>query len=263
MQLENLTIKEVKKRLTNKEKISSELLNKLRNDSRKGINKLAKRVERKRKKEIELKAKFKRMKKFEQQFWSQGQQKIAGIDEAGRGPLAGPVVAAAVILPKNLDLLGLDDSKKLSANKREELYALIYEKAISVGVGIVDSDQIDQINILQASYKAMKIAVKDLKYKPDYLLVDGHKLPNYVDNQLGIEDGDAKSISIAAASIIAKVTRDRILLDFADRYPEYNFSSNKGYGTKEHRNALKEYGPCPIHRRSFSTVRRSLVRNNG
>ena len=263
MQLEELTIKEVKQRLNNKSNISAKLLNKLKNDTRKGINKLAEKVERERKKQAELEAKFKRMKKFEQQFWSKGQQKIAGIDEAGRGPLAGPVVASAVILPKNIELLGLDDSKKLSKTKREKLYELIYKQAIAVGVGIVDSDEIDKINILQASYKAMKIAVKDLKYKPDYFLVDGHRIPDYKENQLGIEDGDAKSISIAAASIIAKVTRDRILLDFADRYPEYNFSSNKGYGTQEHRDALEECGPCPIHRRSFSTVRRSLRNNNG
>ncbi len=263
MNLDELTIKEVKQELKKIDNVSARLLNELKNDSRKGINKLAQKVERQREKQRELKAKFKRMTKFEQQIWSQGKQKIAGIDEAGRGPLAGPVVASAVILPKNIQLLGLDDSKKLSEAKREKLYSLIYEQAIAVGVGIVDSEEIDKLNILQASYKAMKIAVKDLKYRPDYLLVDGYRIPDYKENQLGIEDGDAKSISIAAASIVAKVTRDRILLDFAKKYPEYNFSSNKGYGTQEHRDALIEHGPCPIHRRSFSIVRRNLVNNNG
>lgn len=176
---------------------------------------------------------------------------ICGIDEAGRGPLAGPVVAGAVILDKNTEILYLNDSKKLSEKKRESLYDEIMEKAIAVGVGIVDEKVIDEINILQATYKAMRMAIANLSVKPQVLLNDAVIIPEVDIPQEKIIKGDAKSVSIAAASIIAKVTRDRIMVEYDENYPEYGFASHKGYGTKAHIDIIKEIGPCPIHRRSF------------
>jgi len=176
---------------------------------------------------------------------------ICGIDEVGRGPLAGPVMAAAVILPKDLRIPYINDSKKLSASKREELYEIISEKALAIGLGMVNQERIDEINILQATYEAMHQAISHLKITPDYLLVDAVHIPKVDIPQAGIVKGDAKSISIAAASIIAKVTRDRIMTDYDKVYPEYGFAGNKGYGSAEHIEALKKYGPCPLHRKTF------------
>ena len=179
---------------------------------------------------------------------------ICGIDEAGRGPFAGPVVAGAVILDWNnpeKEILYLNDSKKLSEKKREELYDVIMERAISVGVGIVDSKTIDEINILQATYMAMRQAIEKLNPGPDFVLADAVTIPGISIPQEGIIKGDAKSISIAAGSIIAKVTRDRMMLEYDKKYPEYGFASHKGYGTKAHIEAIKKYGMLDIHRRSF------------
>ena len=176
---------------------------------------------------------------------------ICGIDEVGRGPLAGPVVAGAVILPKDCEILYLNDSKKLSEKRRELLYEQILKQAIAVGLGIVGPERIDQINILQATYEAMRMAVGQLSVKPDILLNDAVTIPQVEIPQVPIVKGDAKSVSIAAASIVAKVTRDRMMVQYEERMPGYQFSSNKGYGTAAHIAALKELGPCPIHRRSF------------
>ena len=176
---------------------------------------------------------------------------ICGIDEAGRGPLVGPVVAAAVILPKDARILYVNDSKQLSEKKREELYDVIMKEAVSVGVGIASSARIDEINILQADYEAMREAVSKLNPAPDILLNDAVIIPQLEMKQVSIIKGDAKSLSIASASIIAKVTRDRMMYEYDKLYPEYGFASHKGYGTKAHTEALKQYGPCPIHRRSF------------
>ena len=176
---------------------------------------------------------------------------ICGIDEVGRGPFAGPVVAAAVILPKNSGLLSLNDSKKLSEKKREELFEEIQKEAVAIGVGCVGPKVIDQINILQATYEAMRQAVGNLCVKPDLLLNDAVVIPGLTMKQIPIVKGDAKSISIGAASIIAKVTRDRMMEQYEILFPGYGFSSNKGYGTKEHIEAIKENGMTPIHRRSF------------
>lgn len=176
---------------------------------------------------------------------------ICGIDEVGRGPLAGPVVAGAVILPKECDLLYINDSKKLTEKKREELYDIIMEKAISVGIGYASPERIDEINILQATYEAMREAINKLSVSPDILLNDAVTIPEVSCKQVPIIKGDAKSISIGAASIIAKVTRDRLMVDYDTVYPEYGFASNKGYGASVHIEALKKYGPTPIHRRSF------------
>lgn len=178
-------------------------------------------------------------------------QYICGIDEVGRGPLAGPVVAAAVILPKDQPILYLNDSKKLSEKKREALYAEIMEKAVGVGIGIVSPQRIDEINILQATYEAMRMAISKLPVRPDVLLNDAVTIPEVDVAQVPIIKGDAKSVSIAAASIIAKVTRDRLMVEYDEVLPGYDFASNKGYGTKAHIAGLKELGPTPIHRRTF------------
>ncbi len=176
---------------------------------------------------------------------------VCGIDEAGRGPLAGPVVAGAVILPPDCQILYINDSKKLSAKKREELYSVIMEEAVAVGVGMVSPQRIDEINILQATYEAMREAIHNLSVEPDILLNDAVTIPEVAIQQVPIIKGDAKSISIGAASIIAKVTRDRLMEEYDKILPEYGFASNKGYGTKAHIEALKTYGATPIHRRSF------------
>lgn len=176
---------------------------------------------------------------------------ICGIDEAGRGPLAGTVVAAAVILPKDARLLYVNDSKQLSEKKREELYDVIMREAVSVGVGIASPERIDEINILQADYEAMRDAVSQLTPQPDLLLNDAVIIPQLTMKQISIIKGDAKSLSIASASIIAKVTRDRLMYEYDKMYPEYGFASNKGYGSKTHIAAIKEHGACPIHRKTF------------
>ena len=178
-------------------------------------------------------------------------QAICGIDEVGRGPFAGPVVAAAVILPKDCDILYLNDSKKLSEKKRELLYDEIYEKAVAIGIGMSSEEVIDEINILQATYKAMQQAISKLSIKPDLLLNDAVTIPDVEIEQVPIIKGDAKSASIAAASIVAKVTRDRMMKEYNTIYPGYDFAKNKGYGTKAHIEGIKKQGICDIHRRTF------------
>ena len=189
------------------------------------------------------------MKEYEKKY--QDYSYICGIDEAGRGPLAGPVVAGAVILPRDCEILYLNDSKKLSAKKREELYDEIIDKAIAVGVGMSSPARIDEINILQATYEAMRFAIQNLKTAPDILLNDAVTIPGVTIRQVPIIKGDAKSVSIAAASIIAKVTRDRLMVKYDEIMPEYGFAGNKGYGSAAHIEALKKYGPTPIHRNTF------------
>ena len=189
------------------------------------------------------------MKEYEYRYAKKGF--LCGIDEAGRGPLAGPVVAGAVILPKDCEILYLNDSKKLSEKKRELLYEEIMEKAIATGIGAVSPKRIDEINILQATYEAMRMAIANLGMQPDILLNDAVTIPGVEIEQVPVIKGDAKSISIAAASIIAKVTRDRMMVQYEDLFPEYGFASNKGYGSPKHIEALKRFGPCGIHRRSF------------
>lgn len=176
---------------------------------------------------------------------------ICGIDEVGRGPLAGPVVAGAVILPKGSRILYINDSKKLSAKKREELFEIIQKEAISVGIGMASPERIDEINILQATYEAMRQAIANLSVEPELLLNDAVTIPEVTIKQVPIIKGDAKSISIGAASIMAKVYRDRMMEEYDKLFPGYDFASNKGYGSKEHIEALHRLGPCPIHRRSF------------
>ena len=194
------------------------------------------------------------MLEFEEKYWSSGKEYIAGIDEAGRGPLAGPVVAAAVILPHGIELPEVNDSKKISEKKRERLYDEINDAALAVGVGVVHEEEIDKKNILQATYKAMRQSIGQLTLKPDILLVDGNKADIRHYEQKSIIDGDQKSLSIAAASIIAKVTRDRIMRQYDIVFPEYGFAKHKGYGTKQHIEAITMRKAAPIHRQSFNPV---------
>ena len=218
-------------------------------DARSGVQKL---IASYRKKEEALRLERERlslMKSYERKY--KDAEMICGIDEAGRGPLAGPVVAGAVILPKDCEILYLNDSKKLSASRREALYDEIMEKAVAVGVGMASPARIDEINILQATYEAMRQAIDNLKVKPDLLLNDAVTIPEVVIPQVSIIKGDAKSVSIAAASIVAKVTRDRLMEEYDKVLPGYGFASNKGYGSAEHIKALQTLGPTPIHRRSF------------
>ena len=210
------------------------------------------RQQREQRRQEKLKAEKERleaMRVYERQYKDRGF--LCGIDEVGRGPLAGPVVAGAVILPKDCEILYLNDSKKLSEKKRELLYDEIMEKAVAVGIGAVSPEKIDEINILQATYEAMRIAISKLSVRPELLLNDAVTIPAVDIPQVPIIKGDAKSVSIAAASIIAKVTRDRMMVQYEELYPGYEFASNKGYGSARHIAALKELGPCPIHRRSF------------
>lgn len=226
-----------------------ELIKTYSSDQRSGVRTLIKNAEKKLtnlEKEIE---RTEKMKEYEYAYKEYSY--ICGIDEVGRGPLAGPVVAGAVILPTNCDILYLNDSKQLTEKKREELYDVIMEKALAAEVGFVSPKRIDEINILNATYEAMRKAIEKLDPRPDILLNDAVTIPGITIKQVPIIKGDAKSISIAAASIIAKVTRDRLMVKYDAVYPEYGFASNKGYGAKAHMDALRRLGPTPIHRRSF------------
>lgn len=191
------------------------------------------------------------MEPFEKEIRAEGFKLVAGLDEAGRGPLAGPVVAAAVVLPPRVRLPGVYDSKRLSARQREESFSLLQKRASAIGIGIVEAGEIDRLNIHRASLKAMEKAVAALPCFPDFLLIDGLFTLDLPVSQRAIVKGDQKCLSVAAASIVAKVTRDRIMIAYHQQYPEYNFARHKGYGTKEHLQALEKYGRCPIHRRTF------------
>ena len=218
-------------------------------DERAGVKKLVETARKRYEKLQEELARTEALKKYEKEY--DDYTDICGIDEVGRGPLAGPVVAGAVILPKDCDILYINDSKKLSAAKREELYDVIMERAVATGIGMAGPERIDEINILQATYEAMREAIANMNPKPDLLLNDAVTIPQVDIPQVPIIKGDAKSISIGAASIIAKVTRDRLMVAYEELYPEYDFASNKGYGSAQHIAALKKYGPTPIHRTTF------------
>lgn len=225
-----------------------ELIEQCGQDARAGVRAEAERARKRRQALQKERERMQKMKRYEREYGAAGF--VCGIDEAGRGPLAGPVVAGAVILPEK-EILYLNDSKKLSPKKREELYEVIRKEAVAVGVGYASPERIDEINILQATYEAMRDAISGLSVKPGVLLNDAVTIPDISIRQVPIIKGDAKSASIAAASIIAKVTRDRLMLQYDSVFPEYGFASNKGYGSAAHIEALKAYGPCPIHRRSF------------
>ncbi len=245
------SIKEIKLLLEQTEKEQwHALFSQYRTDERAGVQKLIASYEKKLAKFHKEQERLEKMLEFERKYGDTFSC-ICGIDEAGRGPFAGPVVAGAVILPVGLKIEGLNDSKQVSPKRREELYDIIMDQAVSVGVGMASPGRIDEINILQATYEAMKHAVEDLDVVPDLLLNDAVTIPQIPIRQVGIIKGDGRSLSIAAASIIAKVTRDRMMVDYDEIYPEYGFAKNKGYGSKEHIEALKKYGPCPIHRSTF------------
>ena len=227
-------------------------IEKYSNDTRSGVQKLIKQCEIRIQKAIDEEKRLENMLVYEKKYYDICDF-VCGIDEAGRGPLAGPVVAGAVILPKNHKIAYLNDSKQLSEKKREELYNQIMTEALAVGVGIVSPERIDEINILQATYEAMRQAINQLKFQPEILLNDAVIIPNVSIPQEKIIKGDAKSLSIAAASIIAKVTRDRMMKGYHELFPEYGFDKHKGYGSKDHIEAIKKYGPSPIHRRTFIT----------
>lgn len=245
-----LSLKEIKE-ILEKTELSSlpQVIGAWRADERTGVQKLLESWDKKYARYREELNRLEKMREYERSYPQYTY--ICGIDEAGRGPLAGPVVAGAVILPPDCDILYLNDSKQLSEKRREELYEEIKEKAIAWSVGIASPGLIDEINILQANYVAIRDAVAGLSVKPELLLNDAMKIPGIDLPQVSIIKGDAKSVSIAAASIMAKVTRDRIMCQYDELYPEYEFASNKGYGSAAHIAAIKAYGPCPIHRRSF------------
>ena len=251
---EKYTISQIKELLSSIHTIEDPMFQQLSLDMRKGVQTALKSCQKRIEKEQKRAEHFIEMQYYERLAYQEGASFIAGVDEVGRGPLAGPVVAAAVILPKNIEDLGFDDSKKLSSSKREEIYRLIQEKAIAIGIGIVDADIIDQVNIYQASRLAMQQAVSELKIQPDYLLIDAMKI-DVNTPQIGIIKGDAKSISIAAASIVAKQVRDQMMQEFDELYPGYDFSNNAGYGTPKHLEGLHKKGICPIHRKTFAPIK--------
>ncbi|KPB04347.1 ribonuclease HII [Bacillus sp. CHD6a] len=252
--MKNKSIKEIEKMLNDIESEKDPFLQSIKEDERKGVKALYKRWTKRKAEQEKLIDQFKEMQKYERALWQSGRRLIAGIDEVGRGPLAGPVVAAAVILPEDFYLPGLTDSKKLSSQKREHFYHYIKEYAISYGIGIVDSVAIDQVNIYEATKLAMIEAVKCLTETPDHLLIDAMKLDLALE-QTSIIKGDATSISIAAASVLAKETRDTYMKGLAKEFPQYGFDKNMGYGTREHLLALEEVGVTREHRRSFSPVK--------
>lgn len=252
--MKTLSIKDIENKLQNISENSDPFLQQLIADDRKGVQQLLtkwnKRHERKRQEE----EKFFQMSAYERQARQAGYEFIAGIDEVGRGPLAGPVVAACVILPKSFYLLGIDDSKKLTEEKREEYFRIIQEQASAIGIGLIDVEEIDSINIYEATKKAMLLSIQNLSLQPEYILVDAMKLETPYPTE-SIIKGDGKSISIAAASIVAKVTRDRLMKKIHNDYPQYHFCTNMGYGTKEHLLAIDKYGVTPYHRKSFEPIK--------
>ncbi|MYL70958.1 ribonuclease HII [Halobacillus litoralis] len=248
-----LTVAQVKERL-NDDTLTSQELALFKEDSRKGVQQLVQRYHKEIRQKQELRSQYEKMMVFEEDLFQRGFTQIAGIDEAGRGPIAGPVVAGAVILPRDYYLEGLNDSKKLSLKNREAYFERIKADA-DWGVGIVTNEEIDQINIYQASKLAMKRAVGDLSGQPEHLLIDAMELDAISSPQTKLIKGDERSVSIAAASVIAKVTRDRMMAEIDERYPMYEFRNNQGYGTKPHVEALKSHGPSPVHRKTFAPVK--------
>lgn len=227
------------------------VLDTFRSDERAGVQKLIIQYEKKKQGYVKELERLEVMRSFENRY--KDSPYICGVDEVGRGPLCGPVVACAVILPKDAQILYINDSKQLSEKKRELLYDEIMEKAIAVGIGVVSPDDIDELNILQATFKAMRIAIGNLSVEPTLLLNDAVIIPEVDIPQVNIIKGDAKSMSIAAASIVAKVTRDHMMVEYDKLFPQYALAKNKGYGSKEHIEALRKYGSCPIHRKTFIT----------
>lgn len=253
-----LTITEIKNKLKDLQTLEDPFIDECRKDQRKGVQMALLSFEKGIAKREEERRLFDSKSVFEKQIRKEGYQYIVGIDEAGRGPLAGPVVAGAVILPEDFYLPGLNDSKQLSAAKRKQYYEYIKENALAVGVGIIHSKEIDEINIYQAAKKAMLTAVDQLEIFPEYALIDAMEL-NLPVPQISLIKGDSKSVSIAAASVIAKETRDRLMMEYAEAYPQYGFEKHMGYGTSSHLEAIEKYGPVEWHRMTFAPLKDRLL----
>jgi len=248
------TIKEIKEQLANIQRLDDPLLAELEQDSRSGVIQAIAKRKRELQKQVDEDLRLEKMLAYEKELYTQGIQLIAGVDEVGRGPLAGPVVAAAVILPKACKIPGLNDSKKIPKSKHKEIYEAVLQNAVAIGIGIKDNQVIDQVNIYEATKLAMMEAIGQLEPQPQHLLIDAMKLDLPIP-QTSIIKGDANSLSIAAASIVAKVTRDQMMEEFDREYPGYDFAQNAGYGTAKHLAGLDKLGVTPIHRRSFEPVK--------
>lgn len=248
------TIKEVKERLATIDRLDHPLFEELIYDARAGVQSAINKRKRELQKQVDEDLRLEKMLTYEKELYAQGIQLIAGVDEVGRGPLAGPVVAAAVILPKNCKIPGLNDSKKIPKSKHQAIYQAVLDQAISVGIGVKDNHVIDQVNIYEATKLAMLEAIHELDPQPQHLLIDAMKLDLPI-SQASIIKGDANSLSIAAASIVAKVTRDQMMATYDQEYPGYDFAQNAGYGTTKHLEGLEKQGVSPIHRRSFEPIK--------
>ena len=248
------TIKEIKEQLANIQRLDDPLLAELEQDSRSGVIQAIAKRKRELQKQVDEDLRLEKMLAYEKELYTQGIQLIAGVDEVGRGPLAGPVVAAAVILPEDCKISGLNDSKKIPKSKHKEIYEAVLQNAIAIGIGVKDNHVIDQVNIYEATKLAMMEAIGQLEPQPQHLLIDAMKLDLPIP-QTSIIKGDANSLSIAAASIVAKVTRDQMMEEFDREYPGYDFAQNAGYGTVKHLAGLDKLGVTPIHRRSFEPIK--------
>ena len=248
------TIKEIKEQLANIQRLDDPLLAELEQDSRSGVIQAIAKRKRELQKQVDEDLRLEKMLAYEKELYTQGIQLIAGVDEVGRGPLAGPVVAAAVILPEDCKISGLNDSKKIPKSKHKEIYEAVLQNAVAIGIGIKDNQVIDQVNIYEATKLAMMEAIGQLDPQPQHLLIDAMKLDLPIP-QTSIIKGDANSLSIAAASIVAKVTRDQMMEEFDCEYPGYDFTQNAGYGTANHLAGLDQLGVTPIHRRSFEPIK--------
>ena len=248
------TIKEIKEQLASIQRLDDPLLTELEQDSRSGVIQAIAKRKKEIQKRLDEDERLEKMLAYEKELYTQGIQLIAGVDEVGRGPLAGPVVAAAVILPKACKIPGLNDSKKIPKSKHKEIYEAVLQNAIAIGIGIKDNQVIDQVNIYEATKLAMREAIGQLEPQPQHLLIDAMKLDLPI-SQTSIIKGDANSLSIAAASIVAKVTRDQMMEEFDRKYPGYDFAQNAGYGTAKHLAGLDQLGVTPIHRRSFEPIK--------
>ena len=254
------TIKEIKELLATVKDLDNPLFLELEKDSRSGVQKEINKRKKAIQAELDEDLRLETMLSYEKELYKQGFTFIAGVDEVGRGPLAGPVVAAAVILPQNCKIKGLNDSKKIPKKKHLEIYHAVQDQALAIGIGIMDNQVIDQVNIYEATKLAMKEAISQLSPQPEHLLVDAMKLELPI-SQTSIIKGDANSLSIAAASIVAKVTRDNIMKDYDNQYPGYDFATNAGYGTAKHLDGLEKLGVTPIHRTSFEPIKSLLAAN--
>ena len=248
------TIKEIKERLATIDRLDHPLFEELIADGRAGVQAAISKRKRELQKQVEEDLRLEKMLAYEKELYAQGIQLIAGVDEVGRGPLAGPVVAAAVILPENCKIPGLNDSKKIPKSKHQAIYQAVLDHALSVGIGVKDNQVIDQVNIYEATKLAMLEAIQELDQQPQHLLIDAMKLDLPI-SQTSIIKGDANSLSIAAASIVAKVTRDQMMAAYDQEYPGYDFGQNAGYGTSKHLEGLEKHGVTPIHRRSFEPIK--------